>query len=109
MTSEREQRLQSERRRMLRKIVQTPRLHLGSHSDAELEPWVDWMVRATHRAETAYEKAGFRPWVALQQARKAVHLAKLDNSTDGKMSKKLLQWQPIGARSQGRPRKRWTD
>ena len=68
--------METARRSMLRKIVITIR------SDAE--EWVDWIIRATHRALEWSTRAGVRVWGMLHHSRKwawAGHVARSGSDT----------------------------
>jgi len=70
-----------------------------------LEPFIDWLKRATHISEELAHKHGLQDWVDAQRSRKwrlAGHIAR---RTDGRWSTKLLTWSPTGHRSQGHPMK----
>eukprot|EP00959_Pyramimonas_sp_CCMP1952_P009257 192898-Pyramimonas_sp.AAC.1 len=82
MTAARETKLQTELRKILRKVVATPPLKAVSEGGAD-EPYVEWISRATKKAVGEYEKAGFHNWVQLQKRRKAALLQKIVGSTDG--------------------------
>ena len=74
-----------------------------------LEPWVDWIRRATGLAELHLHKAGAEDWTGEHKRRKwrcAGHLARRD---DDRWSKKSLDWTPPGTRKVGRPHARWSD
>jgi hypothetical protein len=63
--------LETARRSMLRKIVGTRR--------APTEEWVEWIIRATHKALELSTRAGVREWGAFHHARKwmwAGHVAR---------------------------------
>ena len=66
-----------------------------------LEPWVDWIRRATGLAELHLHKAGAEDWIGGHTRRKwrwAGHLARKD---DDRWSKKSLDWTPPGTRKVG--------
>lgn len=105
MTADRERMLKTTYRQMLRKILGTPRKIL----DGSLEMWVDWVQRATHAAEHQMEKSGFLDWVTSQRKRKVSLFERTRSSSVEKWSSKILQWEPCGVRSVGRPYKRWSD
>jgi hypothetical protein len=107
MNACREHLLTSAYRKMLRKIVRTPRQMLGPEGD-ELEPWVAWVVRATHRAEAQMHAMGFSSWVVSQRRRKE-KLFKRTIDDGQKWSAKIYRWQPEGHRRVGRPVLRWSD
>ena len=110
MTVERANQLQTAERRMLRKIVPTQRMHHElADMSIEPEPWVDWIARATHRAENIFRRAGHRSWVDQQQCRKLALTEKTANRTDGRWSTKLLNWTLEDTRLPGRPCKRFSD
>ena len=77
--------------------------------DETLEPFIDWLRRATHISEQLANKHGLQDWVDAQRSRKwrlAGHVAR---RTDGRWSTKLLSLTPDGYRCQGRPLTRWRD
>ena len=108
MTKDREQRLRTSMRRMMRKMLGCPRRLLD---DGQMgETWVEWIVRATHRVENVMRSLGIHGWVEGQQFRKQQLGKRIQRSTDSRWSKRLLQWQPDGGfRSVGRPCARWLD
>ena len=64
MTVERTHLLQTTLRKMLRKIVGTPRRYLSdSPGDNVVETWFEWIGRATAIAEKEAKKAGMDTWV----------------------------------------------
>ena len=78
--------------------------------DKMLEPWVDWIKRATRVAEAQAELAGIPDWATEQMRRKyrlAGHVSRRD---DGRWATKVLYWSPEGGtRGRGHPEQRWTD
>ena len=81
----------------------------GMEDEELLEPFVDWLRRATHISEELAKKEGVQDWTAGQRARKwrlAGHTAR---RSDGRWSSKLLFWTPAGSRNRGRPVTRWGD
>ena len=110
MTTDREKLLTTTCRRMLRKMLGTPRRQLQTTSgNLEEETWVDWIVRATSAAESEQKKAGLSTWVDTQRQHKERLLDKIHTSNDGRWSLKIINWEPRGSRRVGRPLTRWTD
>ena len=70
---------------------------------------MDWIVRATHIAEDQYKKAGLTDWVAAQALRKERLRQRIAQCDDDRWSKAVLDWEPFGWRTVGRPCSRWTD
>ena len=78
-------------------------------SDKMIEPWVEWIKRATHTAEHAARKVGVSSWVTSQckaKLRLAGHVAR---RWDGRWSARCLRWMPPKVRRLGRPRSTWQD
>ena len=109
MNAERERVLKVSCRKMLRKVVGTPRRNWNESGIEILEPWVDWTVRSTHAAERQLQKAGIFDWVTSQRRRKQGFIDKLQSIDGARWSKCVLDWDPIGTRSVGRPLLRWSD
>jgi len=129
MTVEREGKLRGAQRRMVRKILGKGRQRAapaqgGSESGEEstdtagesdqeeeevMESWVDWMRRTTGEAEAAMKAVGVTDWVAEQRRRKWRWAGHVLRRTDGRWTRKVLDWRPDGVRRQGRPVTRWTD
>jgi hypothetical protein len=136
MTTELEHRLKKVHRRMLRSLFQCPRkkIHRDASSQSsdsskdyedvdsedgdELEPWLEWIQRATHTIEEHYARIKLDDWVVAQRRRQhrwAGHVARRD---DDRWPARLLNWLPEGGRRQGgegrgrkqaRPRRRWVN
>ena len=152
MTAERERKLRTTQRKMLRRMVGSKRrktattdradaedtgmqidkdgtagstssvassMSTSSSSDEEegdeeqaedRESWTEWIRRATTLAADAARKAGVVDWVEEERRRKwrwAGHVARRE---DGRRSRRLLDWEPLGGRrSWGRPVIRWED
>ena len=71
--------------------------------------YVEWIKRATRKAEQAMAVNGVPDWVEECHARKyrwAGHVCRRD---DGRWSRQVLNWCPTGSRSNGRPLMRWSD
>ena len=123
LTAERRRKLQTNQRRMLRMIVNTRRLastavlESASASDSsstassfQLEPWIDFMQRATHIAEDYASRYGVKDWASVHFLRKFRLAGHMSRRTDSRWFKKVLYWIPDGAsRQRGHPHKRWTD
>ena len=108
MTKNREQRLRTQMRRVLRKILGCPR-QLQMNSGVE-ETWVEWIVRATSKAEKEMKSLNIMGWVEAQQARKEQLANRIRSCTDERWVKRLMIWEPRGGfRRVGRPCTRWTD
>ena len=74
-----------------------------------VENWIDWKRRVTCESEHYFGKAGGQDWMSLQRQRKWLWSGHVARRTDGRWSRILLDWQPVGGRSQGRPKSRWAD
>jgi hypothetical protein len=107
MTCDRERKLRSTQRRMLRLICQTWRM---KECNGDAEAWVEWIRRATHKAEELMSIVGMESWITSQKRKKwrwAGHVARM---TDDRWTVKSLLWMPEHAnRRVGRPSRRWSD
>ena len=84
-----------------------------------LEPWLDWIRRVTHTAETNLQKLKVRTWIEQARKRKWRFAAQLfSGNGDQKWSNLALQWnpqvhsdalRPTARRKPTRPNLRWTD
>ena len=110
MTRQREQLLRTTQRRMLRQIVGTRRRPLINEAgDRTLENWVDWIQRATREAEDAMCKFCISDWVAEVCKRKFGWAGHVCRRQDGRWSRQVLNWCPVGWRDRGHPLMRWRD
>ena len=107
MTRERERKLQTAQRRMLRKICDTRRYKL---SEGELEDWIAWVQRSTHAAEDAFANIGGESWIVCQRRRKWKWAGRVARMADDRWASKTMLWIPKdGKRKVGRPMLRWSD
>ena len=74
------------------------------------ESWVQWIQRTTYIVEEQLKSTGLDDWVILQRRRQWSFAGHVARRTDGRWSTLVLDWQPHGgARTRGRPFKRWGD
>ena len=108
MTVDRERRLRTAQRRMLRLVYQSHRRKGMDFLDEE--SYINWLKRTTVAAESAMDALGYELWVPAQRRKKwrwAGHVARM---ADHRWTCELLWWQPAsGNRNVGRPRIRWSD
>ena len=137
MTKEIEQRIRATQRQMLRMIVRIPRrvmepsaesaasdvtseeadenIDISIETEVELEPWSEWIQRATHEAENRMKRLNFEDWISLQRRRKWKWAQKVATSTGDSWILDAVTWDPYprlstaASRRVGRPTKRWTD
>ena len=138
MTADRERKLRTTQRRMLRWMLgshwrrpreqsdqsssssgsdtdgsepeETEEDQKGTTDKKQEESWVDWIQRCTRIVEHQLGKAGVDDWVAAQRRRKWRLAGHTARRQDGRWSETLLDWEPIcGHRSRGHPPKRWTN
>ena len=129
-------RMQSEQRKMLRMMIQTPRrvlnpeLSAGEETDSEtgvvnddgtddghcdnqrplLEDWISWIKRATNLAEEQLCKAQVTDWVREQRKRYWDFAGRVARCSDSRWSCLVVNWVPDGGfRRVGTPCKHWTD
>ena len=74
-----------------------------------LESWIDWIKRVTDEVEEIAAAVGVKNWVEEQRRRKWRWAGYVARRLDNRWTNRLLHWTPVGARKQGRPRKRWSD
>ena len=80
-----------------------------------MEPWVDWVKRATRKAEAAMEKLQITDWVTKVRLRRWHWIRKLANTDEHEWTRQVFQWTPerdpiyTAKRRVGRPKSRWTD
>eukprot|EP00973_Karenia_brevis_P090887 12404857-Karenia_brevis.AAC.1 len=134
LTAERERKLRTTQRKMLRSIVQVGRQTGHDNTEVEscqssnsdesteneteaddeiendLEPWVEWVKRATSLSQDLASKHGICDWVEEHRRRMwtlAGHTVRRD---DRRWSTQLVHWIPsTGGRKVGHPAKRWLD
>jgi hypothetical protein len=75
-----------------------------------LEPWVEWIQRATHLSEGMARNSGVSDWVQTQKKRYFAWAGHVARREDGRWSRRVLDWTPSGGkRSCGHPKQRWID
>jgi hypothetical protein len=110
-TADMERMLRTSRRRMIRLMFGGGRKPTTFDGERTEECWVDYIKRATHRAENIMIKYGSEDWVTLQRRRKWRFAGRVAQISDERWSRRLLAWRPdFGrGRSRGRPLTRWSD
>ena len=107
-TSEKSTKLATETENQLKEI---------SEEDA-LEPWADWIQRATHKVEEQARKLNLQSWVLKARAAKWKWAFRVANHNANRWTCQVFSWDPEllfdGRRSQaqrnrGRPQLRWID
>jgi hypothetical protein len=124
MTKDMEKELRTTRRKMLRMMIGTGRrrataarqgvadegansledaanksLHEGSFDpEPALEPWVDWIRRATHDSERLVKEVNLEDWVVIHRRRKWHFAGKAATKSDNRWSTRLFSWVPEGRR-----------
>ena len=84
-------------------------------SQYELEPWSDFLKRATYVAEELASAAGIQEWLTTWRKKQWRWAQRVITDGCKKWSSTALQWCPqlhtskSGCRAQARPKKRWTD
>ena len=137
MTREIEQRIRTTQRQMLRMIVRVPRRVAETPADCaasdvtseggdennevpveaetQLEPWSEWVQRATHEAECRMRNLNIEDWVSVQRRRKWRWAQKVAKCNGDSWILDALTWDPYPrvsvaeSRRVGRPTKRWSD
>ena len=105
MTRDRESKIRTVQRKMLRAIIGTKRI-AGKQG---LETWVEWVVRSTRIAEQTMVDLGVPDWVEEVHRRRFRWAGRTSRVSDDRWTKEVLQWSATGARKRGRPRCRWAD
>ena len=110
MTKEREQLVRTTQRKMVRKIIGTKRtIETDERGIPSTESYIDWIQRATRKAEQAMAKYGVPCWVEECHKRKHQWAGHVLRRSDGRWARQVLCWCPEGFRIQGRPLTRWSD
>lgn len=79
-------------------------------SEEVLEPWRDFIKRATHSVEDHCRKVGIKDWVSKQRLIKWCWAGRVTRCEDNRWLHCVLTWQPTGqGRLQRRLKTRWTD
>ena len=106
LTESKEKALASTQTKMVRWMMQKNR-RLGT--DGELEAWPTYVQRATQDARHAMREYKVVNWVEAYQKQKEKWKARVEQMDPERWAFIAFDWQPLGYRSQGRPRKRWSD
>ena len=110
LTHARSQKIQSTQRRMLRSVLGVRRRPLLDECGAKsVESWIDWVQRATREVENTMLEFKVPEWVEETWRRKFRWAGHVARRFDGRWTKEILRYIPIGKRAQGRPRIRWSD
>ena len=110
LTQEREKLLRTTQRKMLRRIINTKRKVRHRDGDEHvLEDWVDWVRRATRDAEKYMTQYCIPDWIHEVRKRQFQWAGHVCRRTDGRWTKQVLGWTPVGQRAVGRPLTRWSD
>ena len=100
-------------RRILRMILghRRRRIEAIHHADGELEPWVEWVKRATREAESKMEELQLDRWTTSQKRAKWSWAHRTQQLSNDKWTKIVAKWGPEQtancSRYQVRPRRRW--
>ena len=80
-----------------------------------LEPWVDWIKRATTEARLRMQQLNIEDWTSIQRRRKFKWAQQIVCGPTGNWQRKILWWRPDNDpdgsphRRPGRQKTRWTD
>ena len=75
----------------------------------QTEKRVDWVIRATWKAEDTMRKFDVPDWVEEAHKRKFRWAGHVARCHDGRWTREVLTWSVAGSRMRGRPHARWTD
>ena len=129
MILERDRRLQTAQRRMLRMMLGKGRSktrrdtgvssnsgdsnsdNTDNTSDAEIvtESWECWIQRVTGEAKVKMAELSIKEWTHQQRIRKWRWAGHVARRTDARWGIQVLDWDPVGVRKPGRPCMRWED
>jgi hypothetical protein len=107
MTIERQRRLRTTQRRMLRMMLSSKRKY--KDNERTVEDYVEWIQRATREVEATMAVYGIQDWVGQQRLRLWQWAGKVARMRDSRWTHEILHWELLGSRPQGRPRIRWLD
>lgn len=88
---------------------------LGPTADEDLEPWPDFIKRATRVAEESIQKLGIEEWTVALYKRKWRWANRIASHSSDRWTRLAAEWQPElhdgrpTIRKQARPRRRWED
>ena len=110
MTRDLGQQMQTTRRQMLRMMFGGKRRRDHNQEEQPLELWVDFVQRATHKAQDVMARHGSLDWCQQQRQRKWRLAGRLAATTDNRWSAELLAWRPLHGfgRRVARPWNRWS-
>ena len=110
LTKQLESKLRTTWRRMLRILFRAHRWR-KKLTGTELEPWQDWIQRATRYIETQTKAYGLEDWVTLHKRRKWRFAGLTASRMDERWTKTILSWHPPRehGRHVGHPVTRWDD
>lgn len=102
LTNDLENQVRRTQRKMLRMVLHYPR-HIISeaHEEKKLEPWVEWVKRTTHAAETRLDRLNLRDWVESHHDAKTKWHAKISTGSSDNWAYWAFHWSPCGTRKQG--------
>jgi hypothetical protein len=131
LTKQMELKIKRTQRRMLRLVIGHARRRVLERTSPEsdssstedlssdwkdgkvLEPWVEWITRVTHEAETRLAKCNIEDWVTLCRRRKWQWGFKVANMSRERWAFQAARWQPSWSvkakRPPGKPKLRWED
>ena len=108
MTRERERKLRTAQRKMLRQVLGIP---WGPEADEldNVESFVTWITFATSKIKGFVETGALLDWVSEQRKRKWKWAGHCARRTDNRWTRRFLDFQLPTSRARGRPRARWSD
>ena len=124
LTKRDEQFLRCTQRKMLRTIFGAKRRIVSGQEGTEapeLEPWVDWIKRATHAVENEMSKMNMKNWIQHVRFRKWNYFGRVLAQDMSRWTRIALVWNPAlhldgpcfrsvqCSRIQARPKTRWMD
>ena len=83
--------------------------------DDKLEPWTEFIKRATHIADETIKKLNMQEWTVAYWRKQWRWAERIANQPPNRWSRLALEWNPTtnnpqrAQRKQGRPQKRWDD
>ena len=86
----------------------------GASESTRLEPWADFIRRATRATEEHLQTARMEPWVHQQRRRKWRWAFRVANMDTDRWASQAMYWDPAltsisARRATGRPKRRWDD